>query len=171
MPSLARRYPRLICRQETEFTCPMHPEVVAAAAGECPSCGMALQPMEPSLADAGPNPELVDFTRRFRIGILLGVPVLVLAMAPHLGLALHQLLSNTLSNWIQFALCTPIVLWCGWPFLKRGWTSLKNRALNMFTLIALGVGTAYLFSVRRHFVSSMGAAGLFQLRIHNRCLL
>ena len=131
----------------TEFTCPMHPEVVEATAGECPSCGMALQPMEPSLADAGPNPELVDFTQRFRIGVLLGAPVLVLAMAPHLGLALHHLLSNTISNWLQFALSTPIVLWCGWPFLKRGWSSLKNRALNMFTLIALGVGTAYLFSV------------------------
>ncbi len=154
----------------TEFTCPMHPEVVEPQAGECPSCGMALQPMEPTLLDDEANPELLDFNRRFRIAAVLSLPVLVLAMAPHLGIALHNIVSATVSNWLQFALSTPVVLWCGWPFFKRGWASLKNRALNMFTLIALGTGTAYFFSVAvillpgwfgRVFSSSSSSVGVY----------
>jgi len=125
----------------------MHPEVVEATAAECPFCGMALQPIEPALSEQMENPELADFSQRFKVGILLGVPLLVLAMTPHLGVPLHQWVSEAASHWLQFVLATPIVLWCGWPFLKRGWTSLCNRALNMFTLIALGTATAYLFSV------------------------
>ena len=131
----------------TQFTCPMHPEVVQVGPGDCPLCGMSLQPMEPVLSAEEDNHELVDFTKRLRVGVLLGLPVVVLAMAPHLGIALHEIISHSVSNWLQMLLSTPVVLWCGWPFLKRGWASVKNRALNMFTLIALGTGTAYLFSV------------------------
>ncbi len=131
----------------TQFTCPMHPEIVANGPEECPLCGMALQPLEPTLADDGINLELVDFTKRFRIAVILGLPALMLAMAPHLGLPLDRFVTEGGSNWLQFALSTPVVLWCGWPFFKRGWSSIKNRALNMFTLIALGTGTAYLYSV------------------------
>ena len=131
----------------TQFTCPMHPEVVQVGPGDCPLCGMSLQPMEPILSAEEENHELVDFTKRLRVGIVLGLPVVVLAMAPHLGVALHDFISHSVSNWLQMLLSTPVVLWCGWPFLKRGWASVKNRALNMFTLIALGTGTAYLFSV------------------------
>ena len=131
----------------TQFTCPMHPEVVQVGPGDCPLCGMSLQPMEPVLSAEEDNHELVDFTKRLRVGIVLGLPVVVLAMAPHLGVALHDFISHGVSNWLQMLLSTPVVLWCGWPFLKRGWASVKNRALNMFTLIALGTGTAYLFSV------------------------
>ena len=131
----------------TQFTCPMHPEVVQVGPGDCPLCGMSLQPMEPVLSAEEENHELVDFTKRLRVGIVLGLPVVVLAMAPHLGIALHEIISHSVSNWLQMLLSTPVVLWCGWPFLKRGWASVKNRALNMFTLIALGTGTAYLFSV------------------------
>ena len=131
----------------TQFTCPMHPEVVQIGLGDCPLCGMSLQPMEPVLSAEEDNHELVDFTKRLRVGIVLGLPVVVLAMAPHLGVALHDFISHSVSNWLQMLLSTPVVLWCGWPFLKRGWASVKNRALNMFTLIALGTGTAYLFSV------------------------
>ena len=131
----------------TQFTCPMHPEVVQIGPGDCPLCGMSLQPMEPVLSAEEDNHELVDFTKRLRVGVVLGLPVVVLAMAPHLGIALHEIISHSVSNWLQMLLSTPVVLWCGWPFLKRGWASVKNRALNMFTLIALGTGTAYLFSV------------------------
>ncbi len=131
----------------TQFTCPMHPEIVQIGPGECPSCGMALQPMDPLLSADEPNHELIDFTRRFRIGAVLGLPVLVLAMGPHLGLPLHRYIDPVASNWLQLALSTPIVLWCGWPFLQRGWASVRNRSLNMFSLIALGTSTAYIFSV------------------------
>ena len=154
----------------TQFTCPMHPEIVAASAGKCPSCGMALQPMEPTLSDDGINHELVDFTRRFRVALVLGLPVLAVAMAPHLGFPLDRVVADSVSNWLQFAFSTPVVLWCGWPFLKRGWSSVKNRALNMFTLIALGTGTAYLYSVavtvlpdwfERVFSGSLTNAGVY----------
>jgi Cu+-exporting ATPase len=127
------------------YTCPMHPEIRQTGPGACPICGMALEPEMPA-ADSGPNPELADMTRRFWIGLVLSIPILALEMGGHLT-DLHMLLGKILSNWIQFALATPVVLWAGWPFFVRGWQSLLTRNLNMFTLIAMGVGVAYVYSV------------------------
>lgn len=127
------------------YTCPMHPEIRQEGPGSCPICGMALEP-EIATADTGPNPELVDFTRRFWIGLVLTLPVLALEMGGHLT-NLHMLLGKTTSNWIQFVLATPVVLWAGWPFFVRGWQSLVTRNLNMFTLIAMGVGVAWVYSM------------------------
>lgn len=129
----------------TIYTCPMHPEIRQEGPGSCPICGMALEP-EVFSADAGPDPELVDMTRRFWVGLALAVPVFVLEMGSH-AFNLHQFISPVLSGWIQAALATPVVLWAGAPFFARGWTSLKTRHLNMFTLIALGVGVAWIYSV------------------------
>jgi Cu+-exporting ATPase len=131
----------------TVYTCPMHPEIRRDGPGACPICGMALEP-ETVTADAPPNPELTDFTRRLWVGAALTLPLLLLAMAEHLpGMTIHGWLPPALSSWIQAALATPVILWAGWPFLVRGWQSVGNRALNMFTLIALGVGAAFLYSV------------------------
>ncbi|MEA2974658.1 MAG: P-type Cu+ transporter, partial [Alphaproteobacteria bacterium] len=127
------------------YTCPMHPQIRQAGPGSCPICGMALEP-ELASADAEPNPELVDMTRRFWIGLVLSLPVVVLEMGGHL-MGTHAWIEQRASNWIQFALATPVVLWAGWPFFVRGWQSLRTRNLNMFTLIALGTGVAYLYSV------------------------
>ena len=127
----------------TIFTCPMHPEIRQVGPGTCPICGMALEPDVVTL-DSGPNPELVDMTRRFWIALALTVPVFVLEMGAHLGL---QLLEPVTSNWVQFVLATPVVLWAGWPFFVRGAQSLVTRNLNMFTLIAMGTGVAYAYSV------------------------
>ena len=124
----------------TIYTCPMHPEIRQVGPGSCPICGMALEP-EIATAETGPNPELVDMTRRFWIGLVLSLPVLALEMGGHLT-DLHMLVGKTLSNWIQFALATPVVLWAGWPFFVRAWQSLVTRNLNMFTLIAMGTGVA-----------------------------
>ena len=129
----------------TVYTCPMHPEVRQIGPGACPICGMALEP-EIATADTGPNPELADMTRRFWIALALTVPVFVLEMGAHLFGA-HAWVDQTLSNWLQFAFATPVVLWAGWPFFERGWQSLVTRNLNMFTLIALGTGVAYAYSV------------------------
>ncbi|MFC3068334.1 heavy metal translocating P-type ATPase [Phenylobacterium soli] len=129
----------------TIYTCPMHPQIRQEGPGSCPICGMALEP-ELITADAGPNHELADMSRRFWIGLVLTVPVFALEMAGHF-LDLHRYLSPTASNWIQFALSTPVVLWAGAPFFARGWASLRTRNLNMFTLIAMGVGVAWLYSV------------------------
>lgn len=126
------------------WTCPMHPEIRRDGPGTCPICGMALEPEEPSLDDA-PNPELVDFTRRFWVSAVLAAPLLILTMGSEL-LGLH-LVSQAISPWVQLALTAPIVLWAGWPFFTRGWTSLVTRRLNMFTLIAIGVGAAFLYSL------------------------
>ena len=126
----------------TIFTCPMHPEIRQVGPGACPICGMALEPEVASL-DAGPNVELLDMTRRFWIALALSVPVFVLEMGGHL-VGAHL---GAISTWIQFALATPVVLWAGWPFFERGWASLKSRNLNMFTLIAMGVGVAWTYSV------------------------
>ena len=130
----------------TEYTCPMHPEIRQIGPGTCPICGMALEPVLVSLDD-GPNHELIDMTRRFWIGLALTVPVFALEMGAHLVPALHHLVPPGVSNWIQLALATPVVLWAGWPFFVRGWQSLVTRNLNMFTLIAIGTGVAYLYSL------------------------
>src|SRR5712691_3911214 len=128
----------------TIYTCPMHPQIRQVGPGHCPICGMAL---EPELAgEAGPNPELVDMTRRFWIGLVLSIPVVALEMGGHLA-NLHMLLGGNLSNWLQFVFATPVVLWAGWPFFVRGWRSILTRNLNMFTLIALGTGVAWVYSV------------------------
>lgn len=129
----------------TIYTCPMHPEIRQVGPGSCPICGMALEP-EIAASESGPNPELVDMTRRFWIGLILSLPVLALEMGGHLT-NLHMLLGKTLSNWIQFALATPVVLWAGWPFFLRAWQSVVTRNLNMFTLIAMGTGVAWIYSV------------------------
>ncbi|MCC8981290.1 heavy metal translocating P-type ATPase [Bradyrhizobium acaciae] len=128
----------------TIYTCPMHPEVRQVGPGSCPICGMALEPEQVSLDD-GPDPELVDMTRRFWIGVALTLPVFVLEMGSHLGLM--QLVPMGWSNWISFVLATPVVLWAGAPFFVRGGQSLVTRNLNMFTLIAMGTGVAYVYSV------------------------
>ena len=129
----------------TIYTCPMHPQIRQVGPGSCPICGMALEP-EIAGTETGPNPELVDMTRRFWIGLVLSLPVVALEMGGHLT-NLHMLLGKNLSNWIQFVLATPVVLWAGWPFFVRGWQSLVTRNLNMFTLIAMGTGVAWLYSV------------------------
>jgi Cu+-exporting ATPase len=123
----------------------MHPQIRQVGPGSCPICGMALEPEIASL-DAPPNPELADMTRRFWLGLVLSLPAVVLEMGGHL-IGGHGWVDQTLSNWIQFAFATPVVLWAGWPFFVRGWQSLVTRNLNMFTLIAVGTGVAYLYSV------------------------
>jgi len=129
----------------TIYTCPMHPEIRQVGPGSCPICGMALEPVTVT-AETGPNPELVDMTRRFWIGVVLSIPVVALEMGGHFT-NLHTLLGQQLSNWLQLLLATPVVLWAGWPFFVRGWNSIVTRNLNMFTLIALGTGVAWLYSV------------------------
>ena len=154
------------------YTCPMHPQVRQPEPGSCPICGMGLELESAAMADAGPNPELVDFTRRFRVGAILTLPLLVLTMAPFAGLpgvrpAVGEAAASLFASvagalgfageavlsgeraalWIEFILGTPVVLWCGWPFLVRGWRSFRTFQLNMFSLIAMGVAAAWLFSV------------------------
>jgi heavy metal translocating P-type ATPase len=129
----------------TIYTCPMHPQIRQAGPGNCPICGMALEP-ELITGEAAPNPELADMTKRFWIGLVLSSPVLALEMGGHLT-NLHMILGAKTSSWIQFVLATPVVLWAGWPFFERAWQSLKTRNLNMFTLIAMGTGVAWAYSV------------------------
>ncbi len=129
----------------TIYTCPMHPEIRQVGPGDCPICGMALEPAMVT-AEAEPNPELADMTRRFWIGLALTVPVVALEMGGHI-FDLHALIGTQTSNWVQLVLATPVVLWAGWPFFVRGGKSLVTRNLNMFTLIALGTGVAWLYSV------------------------
>ena len=124
----------------------MHPEIVRDEPGTCPICGMALEPMTVTAEQPG-NPELADFTRRFWIGLVLGLPVFLLEMSGHVGLPIDDLIAPELSQWIQGVLATPVVLYCGFPFFRRGWTSIVTRHLNMFTLIAIGTGAAYLYSL------------------------
>ena len=128
----------------TSYTCPMHPEIVRDGPGPCPICGMALEPRMISLDD-GPNPELVDMTRRFWVGVVLGAPISTLAMAEMAGVGV-PMAQGALVNWLGLVLATPVVFWAGWPFFERAWASVVNRSPNMFTLIALGVGSAYAFS-------------------------
>jgi Cu+-exporting ATPase len=129
----------------TIYTCPMHPEIRQVGPGACPICGMALEPATVT-ADSGPSHELTDMTRRFWVGLALTAPVFVLEMGGHLT-GLMMLMSRQTSNWVQMALATPVVLWAGWPFLVRGWASLRTRKLNMFTLVAMGVGVAWAYSM------------------------
>jgi Cu+-exporting ATPase len=129
-----------------EYTCPMHPEIRQLGPGSCPICGMALEPMTVS-TDSGPNVELVDMTRRFWVAVALSIPILVLEMGAELVSAIEDAVPAKVSVWLQLALATPVVLWAGWPFFTRGWTSVRTRKLNMFTLIAMGTGVAWLFSV------------------------
>ncbi|KMO37030.1 heavy metal translocating P-type ATPase [Methylobacterium ajmalii] len=138
----------------TIYTCPMHPEVRQVGPGACPICGMALEPAMVG-ADEGPSEELVDMTRRFWVGLVLTLPVFVLEMGGHL-FGLTERLGQQTSNWIQFALATPVVLWAGWPFFVRGYRSVASRNLNMFTLVAIGTGVAWAYSVVATF-----APGLF----------
>jgi P-type Cu+ transporter len=129
----------------TIYTCPMHPQVRQVGPGNCPICGMALEPVLVT-TETGPSAELVDMTRRFWIGLVLALPVVALEMGGHLT-NLHTLLGQSLSNWLQFVIATPVVLWAGWPFFVRGWQSILTRNLNMFTLIAMGIGVAWVYSV------------------------
>jgi Cu+-exporting ATPase len=139
----------------TIYTCPMHPEVRQVGPGACPICGMALEPATVT-AESGPNAELADMTRRFWVGLVLAAPVFALEMGGHLAGGMAHMPGRQTSNWIQMALATPVVLWAGWPFFARGWASLKSRNLNMFTLISLGVGAAFVYSL-----AAVLAPGLF----------
>jgi len=131
----------------TQYTCPMHPEIIRDKPGACPICGMALEPMGVPTGDEGPNPELVDFTRRFWVSAVLSLPLLVIAMAPMLGLSFESLVDDRTKTWAELALASPVVLWAAFPFFHRGWDSIRNRSPNMWTLISLGVGAAYSYSV------------------------
>jgi Cu+-exporting ATPase len=129
----------------TIYTCPMHPQIRQVGPGNCPICGMTLEPVL-ATTETGPSAELVDMTRRFWIGLAISLPVVVLEMGGHLA-GLDHVIGQGLSNWIQFVLATPVVLWAGWPFFVRGWQSLRTRKLNMFTLVAMGTGIAWIYSV------------------------
>jgi P-type Cu+ transporter len=137
--------PKAAAPEGAIYTCPMHPQIRQVGPGNCPICGMALEPEVASL-DAPPNAELADMTRRFWVGLVLALPAVVLEMGGHL-VGGHGWVDQTLSNWIQLVFATPVVLWAGWPFFVRGWQSLLTRNLNMFTLIAMGTGVAYVYSV------------------------
>ena len=130
----------------TQYTCPMHPQIVRDQPGECPICGMALEPMTVTLEEEE-NPELLDMTRRFWVSVALAVPLVILAMGGFVGLSFDWLATPRTLSWLELVLATPVVLWGGWPFFVRGWQSIVNRSLNMFTLIALGTGVAYCYSV------------------------
>ncbi len=132
--------------EELEYTCPMHPEIRQMGPGACPICGMGLEPATVT-ADTGPGAELVDMTRRFWVGAALAAPVFLLEMSTHLFGSVDDLVPSGVSAWIQLVLATPVVLWAGWPFFVRGWASVRSRNLNMFTLIAMGTGVAWLYSV------------------------
>ena len=141
-------------REGAIYTCPMHSEIRQVGPGACPICGMALEP-EIAGTETGPNPELIDMTRRFWIGLVLTLPVFTLEMGAHV-VGIHNWVRPTLSNYVQFAFATPVVLWAGWPFFVRGWQSLITRNLNMFALIAMGTGVAYVYSLAATF-----APGIF----------
>ena len=141
------------------YTCPMYPQIRQTGPGNCPICGMTLEPVK-ATADVGENRELADMTRRFWAALVLALPVFVLEMGSHVpGLAMHDLVSPRVSTWIQFALSTPVVLWAGWPFFERAWASVVHRSLNMFSLIALGTGAAYFYSVFATFAPGMFPVG------------
>ena len=141
------------------YTCPMHPQIRQVGPGNCPICGMTLEPVK-ATAEVGENHELTDMARRFWVGSALTVPVFFLEMGSHIpAFGRHELVSPQVSTWIQFALSTPVVLWAGWPFFQRAWASIVNRSLNMFSLIALGTGSAYVYSLFATFAPSLFPAG------------
>ena len=141
------------------YTCPMHPQIRQVGPGNCPICGMTLEPVK-ATAEVGENRELTDMTRRFWVGLVLTLPVFVLEMGGHIpALGLHDLVPPRISIWVQFALATPVVLWAGWPFFECAWASVIHRRLNMFSLIALGTGAAYLYSLFATFAPGMFPAG------------
>ncbi|MCA1971205.1 MAG: cadmium-translocating P-type ATPase [Caenispirillum sp.] len=143
----ARPEPHPVAGKGVIYTCPMHPEIRQEGPGNCPKCGMALEPVG-AVADEGPNPELADMTRRFWIGTLFTVPLVILELGAHVpALGVHHWIPAGVAVWIQLALASPVILWSGWPLLVRGWQSIANRSLNMFTLIAIGVSAAYGFSL------------------------
>ncbi len=131
---------------KVQYTCPMHPEIIRDEPGECPKCGMALEPVTVTLEEEE-NPELTNMTRRFWVSAILSVPLVIIAMGDVVGLTFDWLATPRTLSWIELALGTPVVLWGGWPFFVRGWQSVVNRSLNMFTLIGLGTGVAYVYSV------------------------
>jgi P-type Cu+ transporter len=142
---LDKTAPKAVAPEGTIYTCPMHPQIRQIGPGNCPICGMTLEPEVASL-DAPPNAELADMTRRFWVGLVLALPAVVLEMGGHL-VGEYGWIDQSLSNWIQLAFATPVVIWAGWPFFVRGWQSLLTRNLNMFTLIAMGTGVAYVYSL------------------------
>jgi Cu+-exporting ATPase len=155
-PAIARPAPKQDASKAPVYTCPMHPEIVRPAPGACPICGMALEPRT-AVAEEGPNDEFVSMTRRFWISVMLTLPVVVLGMSDLIpGQPLQRVLTTHALAIVQFALATPVVLWAGWPFFERAWMSLVYRSLNMFTLIGLGTGTAYVYSA-----TAVVAPGLF----------
>jgi Cu+-exporting ATPase len=131
----------------TQYTCPMHPEIVRDKPGSCPICGMALEPMGVPTGEEGPNPELIDFTRRFWVSAILSIPLLLITMGSMLGLPFREWIGERAAGWIELGLATPVVIWAAIPFFHRGWESIVNRSPNMWTLISIGVGTAYVYSV------------------------
>jgi Cu+-exporting ATPase len=144
------------------YTCPMHPQIRRNAPGNCPICGMTLEPLV-ATSEGGESPELRDMTRRFWIGAAMALPMVILEMAAHVaGISLHRYVSPSISMWIQFALGTPVVLWAGWPLLERGVASVRHRSLNMFSLITLGIGAAYFYSLAASFLPGLFPAGLKQ---------
>ncbi|MCW6507445.1 heavy metal translocating P-type ATPase [Lichenifustis flavocetrariae] len=144
------------------YTCPMHPQIRQEGPGSCPICGMALEPLTVA-AEAPPNHELTDMSRRFWIGLALTLPIVILEMGGHLpALGLDRLIPSHVSTWVQFALSTPVVLWAGWPFFERGWASVVHRSLNMFSLISIGTGAAYLYSLAATFVPGLFPSGFHE---------
>ena len=144
------------------FTCPMDPEIIQEGPGTCPICGMALEPMGVPAGDEGPNPELIDFTRRFRIGATLTLPLLVISTGPMVGLPVRDWLGDGTATWLKLVLAAPVILWAGWPFFVRGGRSIVSGHLNMFTLIAMGVGAAFGFSVVATLAPGVFPAGFRQ---------
>lgn len=145
------------------YTCPMDPEIVQEGPGTCPICGMALEPMGVPSAEEQPNPELIDFLYRLKIGTALTLPLFVIAMAPHIGIPVHDIIPPRISQWIELALATPVVMWCARPIFERGLASIRNRSPNMWTLLMLGTGAAFLYSL-----AAVLAPGLFpdEMRAH-----
>ncbi|QPC95823.1 heavy metal translocating P-type ATPase [Mesorhizobium sp. INR15] len=134
-------------KKGTQYTCPMHPQIIRDQPGSCPICGMALEPMGVPTSDEGPNPELIDFTRRLWISAVLSTPLLIITMGPMVGLPFRDWIGEPLASWLELALSTPVVVWAAIPFFHRGYESVVNRSPNMWTLISLGVGAAYSYSL------------------------
>jgi Cu+-exporting ATPase len=147
--------------ESSEYTCPMHPQIVRDQPGNCPICGMALEPRK--ITVNAKNPELINMTRRFWIGVVLTLPLIVVMISEILPGRPIQQLPGRLLGWIEFAIATPVVLWAGLPFFERGWESVVHRSLNMFTLISIGAGSAYLYSV-----VAVVAPGIFPATFRDR---